>query len=204
MPAELEAAGIEGAYRQAVESSREEYERLRAENLEWAAPYALCMAFRTRYVLDMTAREALHVIELRSGKQGHLTYRVIAQEMHARIEEHHPSVAKAMQFVDHSPPDSLHRAVSRLDEAGQMDFEIVGLDAAAGTSRLSAAGLSRAQLPSVPLGPDLGDEEQDDVEGDDDGDDAEDEDAEGLADRVPDRRGRVGRPLSVTWSSRRS
>jgi thymidylate synthase ThyX len=122
MPEELERAGVASIYQQAIESSREEYERLGGENLGWAAPYALCLAFRTRYVLDMTAREALHVIELRSGKQGHSSYRIVAQEMYSLIKATHPSVAEAMSFVDHSPPDSLHKAVARLQDRGQMEL----------------------------------------------------------------------------------
>jgi thymidylate synthase ThyX len=122
MPEEIEQAGLADVYRGAIESSREEYERLRAESLGWAAPYALCLAFRTRYVLDMTAREALHVIELRSSKQGHASYRVVAQEMHSLIKEIHPSVAEAIAFVDHSPAGSLHKAISRLEDQGQMEI----------------------------------------------------------------------------------
>ena len=48
-----------------------------------AAPYALCLGFRIRYVLDLNAREAMHTIELRSGREGHPSYRAVAHEMHA-------------------------------------------------------------------------------------------------------------------------
>jgi thymidylate synthase ThyX len=120
MPEELEEAGVADAYNRAIERSRAEYHRLEGENLGWAASYALCLAFRMRYVLDLTAREALHVIELRSSRQGHDSYRLVAQEMHKQIQEIHPKVAEAMEFVDHSPPDSLHRAVRRLEEKDQL------------------------------------------------------------------------------------
>lgn len=122
MPEEVSRAGFGDTYLRAIESSREEYERLRSENLEWAAPYALCLAFRTRYVMDMTAREAMHVIELRSGKQGHSSYRLVAQEMYELIKGEHPGVATAMSFVDTSPPESLHRAATRLREEAQLDI----------------------------------------------------------------------------------
>ena len=36
-----------------------------------AAPYALCLGYRIRYVLDLNAREAMHLVELRSGREGH-------------------------------------------------------------------------------------------------------------------------------------
>jgi thymidylate synthase ThyX len=125
VPEEVEQAGVASAYHSALERSNEEYHRLKSENLGWAAPYSLCMAYRMRYVLDMTAREALHVVELRSGKQGHGSYRRVAQEMHEQIAEVHPTIAAAMQFVDHSAAESVHRTARTLEEIGQM--EITGL-----------------------------------------------------------------------------
>lgn len=125
MPEEIELAGVSDAYQRALHRSHEEYDRLIRENLAWAAPYSLCLAYRMRYILDLTAREALHVIELRSSKQGHGSYRRVAQEMHQQIARVHPGVAAAMEFVDHSAPESVPRAVRRLGEAGQM--EITGL-----------------------------------------------------------------------------
>jgi hypothetical protein len=46
----------------------------------------------------------MHVLELRSGPQGHPAYRRIAQEMHRLVGEQagHRAIAEAMKFVDHS------------------------------------------------------------------------------------------------------
>ncbi len=68
------------------------------------APYALPMAHRVRFYLECNAREAMHLIELRSAPQGHPAYRAIAQQMHALIAERagHRGIAAAMCFVDHS------------------------------------------------------------------------------------------------------
>ena len=41
------------------------------------------MGHRVRYLMRMNAREAMHLIELRSSPQGHPSYRRVAQEMHA-------------------------------------------------------------------------------------------------------------------------
>ena len=62
----------------------------------------MALAFRIRYVLQMNAREAMHVIELRSGPQGHTTYRRVAQEMHRAIDQvaGHHAIAAAMSHVD--------------------------------------------------------------------------------------------------------
>ena len=103
VPDELVEAGAGDLYARALERSEEEYERLAAAGLRDAAPYALCLGFRIRYVLDLNAREAMHTIELRSGREGHPSYRAVAHEMHAQIAAHHPAVAAAMTHVDGAP-----------------------------------------------------------------------------------------------------
>ena len=50
----------------------------------------------------------MHLIELRSGREGHPTYRAVAHAMHDRIATVHPGVAGAMTHVDTSD-----RAASR-------------------------------------------------------------------------------------------
>ena len=62
------------------------------------APYAVALAFRIRYVMQMNAREAMHVLELRSGQQGHPVYRRVVQQMHRLIADRagHHLIAEAM------------------------------------------------------------------------------------------------------------
>ena len=45
------------------------------------------MAYRVRFYMDMNAREAMHVIELRTTPQGHPSYRRVCQPMHRLIGE---------------------------------------------------------------------------------------------------------------------
>ena len=101
--------GLADDYRRGLEISAREYDRLRAEGLVDHAPYALCMAYRVRYVMDMNAREAMHVIELRSGRQGHVNYRAIALDMYDHIARVHPGIAAAMTHVDHFREPRLER-----------------------------------------------------------------------------------------------
>ena len=70
------------------------------------AGYAVTLAHRIRFTMVMNAREAMHLIELRSQPQGHASYRRVAQEMHDRIREvaGHRALADAMSFVDRSAP----------------------------------------------------------------------------------------------------
>ena len=114
VPHELVEAGLGGDYERALDVSRTEYGRLRDAGLVEEAPYALCLAFRIRYVLELDAREALHLIELRSGREGHPSYRAVAHELRRAIAEAHPAVAAAMEFVDDSTEERLERLLSEM------------------------------------------------------------------------------------------
>jgi thymidylate synthase ThyX len=114
IPDEVREAGVGGEYERALELSRGEFGRLEEAGLAEAAPYALCLGFRIRYILDLNAREAMHLCELRSGREGHPTYRAVAQAMHEAIAGVHPSVAKAMRHVDSSTEPRLERIMSEI------------------------------------------------------------------------------------------
>ncbi|HET7054572.1 MAG TPA: FAD-dependent thymidylate synthase [Solirubrobacterales bacterium] len=114
VPDEVREAGVGGDFERALEVSRGEYERLRDTGLAEQAHYALCLAYRIRYVLDLNAREAMHLIELRSGREGHPAYRAVAQAMHERIAAVHPAVASAMTHVDSSREPRLERILSEI------------------------------------------------------------------------------------------
>jgi thymidylate synthase ThyX len=114
VPEEVQAAGQGDTYREALETSRSAYERLVESGLSAAAPYALCLGYRIRYILDLNAREAMHLIELRSGREGHPGYRAVAHEMHRQISEVHPAVAAAMTHVDTEQEPRLERILSEM------------------------------------------------------------------------------------------
>ena len=114
IPDEVREAGAGSEYERALELSRAEHERLAAAGLRDAAPYALCLGYRIRYLLDLNAREAMHLIELRSGREGHPTYRAVAQAMHERIASVHPAIGAAMTHVDDSTEPRLERIMSEI------------------------------------------------------------------------------------------
>ena len=103
-PAAIEEAGALADWRIVMEQSAELYERLLADGLREVAPYAVVMAYRVRFYMEMNAREAMHVIELRTSPQGHPSYRRVCQLMHRAIADvaGHRAIAGAMQFADHS------------------------------------------------------------------------------------------------------
>ena len=100
----FEEAGARSEWRTVMSQSADLYEALIAGGLPEIAPYAVVMAYRVRFYMEMNAREAMHVIELRTAPQGHPAYRRICQMMHRAIAEvaGHHAIADAMQFADHS------------------------------------------------------------------------------------------------------
>jgi thymidylate synthase ThyX len=114
IPDEVRLAGIGSEYEEALECSRLEFERLRDKGFAHEAPYALCFAYRIRYVFDLNARQAMHLIELRSSREGHPTYRAVAHEMYRLISEVHPGVAAAMAHVDKTTEPRLERLLAEI------------------------------------------------------------------------------------------
>jgi thymidylate synthase ThyX len=114
IPEQVVLAGCGDEYRRALASSRREYQRLWDGGLQTAAPYALCLGYRIRFILDLNAREAMQLIELRSGREGHPSYRAVAHEMHAQIAAVHPAVGAAMTHVDRQTEPRLERILSEM------------------------------------------------------------------------------------------
>jgi thymidylate synthase ThyX len=100
VPPEVADAGEEATWREAVVRAESAFEEIAAQ-APAQAPYVLTLAHRIRYLMRMNAREAMHLVELRTSPQGHPSYRRVARDMHAAIRDvaGHRLVAGAMQFV---------------------------------------------------------------------------------------------------------
>ena len=100
IPPEVEAAGLAAPWRDAVGVAEAAYRSVSAD-LPQQAQYLVTLGHRIRYLIKVSAREAMHMIELRTSPQGHPSYRRIGQEMHRLIDEvaGHHLVARAMRFV---------------------------------------------------------------------------------------------------------
>ena len=103
-PAAIEEAGALGDWRDVMDRSADLYEALAGQGLREVAPYGVEMAYRVRFYMEMNAREAMHVIELRTAPQGHPAYRRVCQLMHGAIRDvaGHRAIAAAMSYADHS------------------------------------------------------------------------------------------------------
>jgi hypothetical protein len=67
------------------------------------AQYVVPFACNIRFSMNLNAREAFHMLELRTQQGGHPDYRRICQSMHDLIrgQAGHRRIADAMGFVDH-------------------------------------------------------------------------------------------------------
>jgi thymidylate synthase ThyX len=106
-PPQIGEAGLEDGWHAVMRDSAETWAAVADAAGRDVAQYAVSMAYKIRFVMQMTAREAMHLIELRSSPQGHPTYRRVAHTMHELIRDQagHRAIAGAMTYVDHSEID---------------------------------------------------------------------------------------------------
>jgi hypothetical protein len=118
-PAAIEEVGALAEWRAVMAQSADVYESLAREGLQHIASYAVVMAYRVRFYMEMNAREAMHLIELRTAPQGHPSYRRICQLMHDAIRDvaGHREIAASMQFADHSEVELERLQAERAQEA---------------------------------------------------------------------------------------
>jgi thymidylate synthase ThyX len=106
-PPQVAEAGLEDEWHGVMRDSAQTWATLKETAGADVAQYAVSMAYKIRFVMQMTAREAMHLIELRSSPQGHPTYRHVAHTMHDLIRDQagHRAIAAAMSHIDHSEVD---------------------------------------------------------------------------------------------------
>jgi thymidylate synthase ThyX len=116
-PPEVDEAGVSADWHRALAMQAELWARLHPE-LPFQAQYAVGFAYRLRYSIHLNARAAMQMIELRTGPQGHPSYRRVCQEMHEQIATRagHGAVAEMMRFVDRSSSE-----LERLESERRID-----------------------------------------------------------------------------------
>jgi thymidylate synthase ThyX len=123
-PAAIADAGALTDWREIMDRSADLCETLAAQGFQAVVPYGVVMAYRVRFYMEMNAREAMHVIELRTTPQGHPAYRRVCQLMHRAIADvaGHHAIAGAMIFADHSQVE-----LERLQQERRMEEKRRGL-----------------------------------------------------------------------------
>ena len=121
-PELVDEAGAAGEFDDTMDRSAELYD-LMVPEFPVPAQYAVSMAYRVRYAMQFNAREAMHLLELRSSPQGHPAYRRVVLTMHQLIAEKagHRAIAAAMTHMTDADPglerlESERRAEARRNQ----------------------------------------------------------------------------------------
>ena len=107
VPDSIRDIGAEGQWREVMDRGAGLHADLEEAAGPTVAQYAVPFAYRVRFYVQMNAREAFHLLELRTAPGGHPGYRRVCQEMHRQIRDRagHRLIADAMRFVDHGDHD---------------------------------------------------------------------------------------------------
>jgi thymidylate synthase ThyX len=119
----VDTAGLAGAFDDAMARSASLFHALEADFPQQAS-YAVSMAYRIRFVMQFNAREAMHLLELRTTPQGHPAYRRVCLEMHRLIADHagHRAVAEAMVHLTVAEPELERLAAERRAERRRVEI----------------------------------------------------------------------------------
>lgn len=107
VPEDIITLGAEAQYRKAMDTAHKAYEKI-AKKFPHLAEYVVPFGYHIRFTMRMNAREAFHLCELRSGIQGHWSYRLVAQEIARHIQRVHPAIGDGM-MVDWSESGEMAR-----------------------------------------------------------------------------------------------
>jgi thymidylate synthase ThyX len=106
-PESIDDVGALDVWHEAMDRTAGLHERIAAAAGPDVAQYAVPFAYRIRFYLNLNARSAFHMIELRTQQGGHPDYRRVCQEMHRLIRDRagHHLIADAMSHVDYEDYD---------------------------------------------------------------------------------------------------
>jgi thymidylate synthase ThyX len=124
VPALVVEGGFEKQFREAFATSEELFNEMHAAGFEEEAQYATLLGHKLRYHFMINARQAFHLLELRTSPQGHPGYRKICQEMHRQLSAAHPRLGKAMQYLNINGDPALTRMEA--ERATQLKLKLLG------------------------------------------------------------------------------
>ena len=129
-PPEIEDAGSEvfKIWHIAMQDTAELYEEVLDRHGQDVAQYVVPFGYRIRYNIQLNARQAFHMLELRTDTSGHANYRRVCAKMHQLIRNQagHTAIADAMTHVN-TGVYSVGRlaAERRQSERLQLGFELL-------------------------------------------------------------------------------
>ena len=118
VPKDLILAGYDKKYKKALDNANKVYLDLTKISKE-KAQYCVPFAYNLRWYVKFNLREAYHLLELRTIRQGHPDYRKMCQEMYRQILKVHPNLLEPMKFIDLKDYD-----FERLESEKQIDKQL--------------------------------------------------------------------------------
>lgn len=109
IPHLIEDADLTEDFERCFDLSLGLYSHLQEAGYVIEAQYATLLGHRMRWKVTLNAREAFHLLELRTSPQGHPGYRKLALQMYEKLSEIHPILAQYMKFVNHGEDPELTR-----------------------------------------------------------------------------------------------
>lgn len=114
-------AGLEKDFNEVFELSRRLYTTLLKDSDAETAQYATLLGHNMRWRISFNAREAFHLLELRTAPQGHPGYRKICKMMFDEIAKVHPNIARHMKFINQDEDPELTRLAA--ERASQLKLD---------------------------------------------------------------------------------
>lgn len=109
VPELVSEAGLEDKFRECFTEAERLHGCFIRHGLLDDSQYVTLLGHKMRWKFTMNAREAFHLLELRTGPQGHSGYRKVAQQMYEEIKKVHPLIAKHMRFINQDEDPELGR-----------------------------------------------------------------------------------------------
>lgn len=99
VPIELIEAGYDDKFIECMQKAKQSFEIIQKDFIK-ESQYVVPFAFKIRWMIKMNLRQAFHLIELRTTRQGHPDYRKVCQQIFQKIQNVHPNLVESMKFVD--------------------------------------------------------------------------------------------------------
>jgi thymidylate synthase ThyX len=96
LPEELDQYGFREVFETCMARAATAYQHIATTHPQ-VAPYVLPLAYRCRVLITWNLREMYHFVQLRSARQGHASYRKVAQAVYHELARTHPLLAHYMR-----------------------------------------------------------------------------------------------------------
>lgn len=117
-PKEFFELGIQKNYAELMQKASDLYDKV-SKKMLLQAQYVVPFGYKLRWAVSINLRELFHLVELRSGIQGHVDYRRIALKMLEEAQKAHPFLEGKMKFADYREIE-----LSRLEAEKKTDEKI--------------------------------------------------------------------------------